>query len=214
MSKFSSAEQRNALFVLVFIHLTIIAASNYLVQIPVLVFGFHTTWGAVTFPLIFLATDLTARIYGPSLARRIIFGAMLPGLAISYAFSVIFYEGVFQGLAGFSELNTFVARIAVASFIAYVAGQLLDVGVFKRLRQKKQWWIAPAFSTVVGGAVDTLLFFSIAFYKSTDEFMATHWQEIALVDYCFKLAISLLLFVPAYGILMNSFSARMRQKFA
>lgn len=214
MSQFSSAEQRKALILLIFTHLSIIAASNYLVQKPVEVFGFQTTWGAFTFPLIFLATDLTARVYGASLARRIIFGAMLPALVISYVLSVLFYEGVFQGFSGLTELNTFVARIAVASFIAYVIGQLLDVRIFSRLRANQRWWIAPAFSTVIGGAVDTLLFFSIAFYRTTDEFMAANWPEIAIVDYIFKLAISLLLFVPAYGILMNSFSSRMKQKFA
>ena len=212
--KFSTTEQRKALFTLVFIHLVVIAASNWLVQIPVQIFGFHTTWGAFTFPLIFLATDLTARIYGAPLARRIIFGAMVPALLISYVVSVLFYEGAFQGLADLSELNTFVARIAVASFVAYVIGQLLDVQVFNRLRQKRQWWIAPAFSTVIGGAIDTLLFFSIAFYQSSDEFMAANWPEIAAVDYGFKLLISLLLFVPAYGLLMNSFSARLKEKLA
>ena len=199
---------KSVLVPLVLFHLTVIAASNYLVQIPVTIFGFNTTWGAFTFPLIFLATDLTVRIYGAAQARRIIFVAMLPALAISYMLSVLFYEGQFQGFSQLSELNTFVGRIAIASFIAYVVGQLLDVTVFNQLRQKKSWWIAPASSSVIGGLIDTILFFSIAFYHSSDQFMAANWTEIATLDYIFKLVISVALFVPAYGVLMNRFSKR------
>ncbi len=203
-----SAQKQRALLILVLFHLFIIAASNYLVQIPVSIFGFQTTWGAITFPFIFLATDLTVRIFGAALARRIIFTVMLPALIISYVFSVLFFEGQFQGLAGLSEFNTFVARIAVASFIAYVIGQILDVQIFNRLRAQRQWWVAPAASSVIGGLLDTILFFSIAFYQSTDEFMAANWPEIAAVDYAFKLLISMALFVPAYGLFMKTIAQR------
>lgn len=203
MSNFTPAQQRKALSFLVLFHLIIIASSNYLVQIPFTVFGFHTTWGAFTFPFIFLATDLTVRIFGAKLARKIIFLVMLPALVFSYALSVLFYEGNFQGLAQLSELNLFVARIAIASFMAYLLGQILDVQVFNRLRQLKQWWVAPTCSTLFGNALDTIAFFGIAFYQSPDAFMAEHWTEIALVDYSFKLIISLGLFVPMYGILLN-----------
>ncbi len=199
---------RSILIPLVLFHLIVIAASNYLVQIPLTIFGFHTTWGAFTFPLIFLATDLTVRIYGAAQARRIIFTAMLPALIISYVLSVLFFEAKFQGFAQLAELNTFVARIAIASFIAYTIGQLLDVTVFNKLRDKKSWWIAPALSSIIGGFIDTALFFGIAFYQSTDEFMAANWPEIATVDYVFKLIISVALFVPAYGILMSRFSTK------
>lgn len=200
--------QTKLLIPLVLFHLIVIAASNYLVQIPVSVFGLQTTWGAFTFPLIFLATDLTVRIYGASQARRIIFTVMFPALAISYLLSVLFYEAKFQGFAQLAELNTFVARIAVASFVAYTIGQLLDVTIFNKLRDKKSWWIAPAASSIIGGLIDTILFFVIAFYHSTDEFMAANWPEIAMVDYVFKLIISIALFVPAYGLLMSTFSKR------
>ncbi|PWI31762.1 7-cyano-7-deazaguanine/7-aminomethyl-7-deazaguanine transporter [Vibrio albus] len=203
MSNFTPAQQRKALLFLVLFHLIIIASSNYLVQIPFTVFGFHTTWGAFTFPFIFLATDLTVRIFGAKLARKIIFLVMLPALVFSYALSVIFYEGAFQGIAQLSELNLFVARIAIASFMAYLLGQILDVQVFNRLRQLKQWWVAPTCSTLFGNALDTIAFFGIAFYQSPDAFMAEHWTEIALVDYSFKLIISLGLFVPMYGVLLN-----------
>jgi len=203
MSNFTPAQQRKSLTFLVLFHLVIIASSNYLVQIPFTVFGLHTTWGAFTFPFIFLATDLTVRIFGAGLARKIIFYVMLPSLVVSYLLSVIFYEGHFQGLAPLSELNMFVARIAIASFMAYLLGQIMDVHVFNRLRQMKQWWVAPTASTLFGNALDTIAFFGIAFYQSPDPFMAEHWTEIALVDYGFKLVISLGLFVPMYGVLLN-----------
>ena len=199
---------RNILVPIVLFHLIVIATSNYLVQIPVNIFGLQTTWGAFTFPLIFLATDLTVRIFGANQARRIIFTAMIPALLISYLLSVLFFETKFQGFNQLTQLNTFVARIAVASFIAYTIGQLLDVTIFNKLRNKKSWWVAPAASSIVGGLIDTILFFTIAFYNSSDEFMAANWPEIAAVDYTFKLIISIALFVPAYGILMSTISKR------
>lgn len=203
MNNFTSAQMRKALSILVLFHLVIIASSNYLVQIPITVFGMHSTWGAFTFPFIFLATDLTVRVFGAAPARKIIFLVMLPALVLSYVLSVLFFEGQFQGVGQLSEFNLFVARIAIASFMAYLLGQILDVQVFNRLRKLKQWWIAPTCSTLVGNALDTVAFFAIAFYQSTDPFMAEHWQEIALVDYGFKLVISLGLFVPMYGVMLN-----------
>jgi queuosine precursor transporter len=200
---FTLLQQRKALSFLVLFHLVIIASSNYLVQLPFTIFGFHTTWGAFTFPFIFLATDLTVRIFGASMARKIIFRVMAPSLAVSYVLSVLFYQGEYQGVAHLGEFNLFVARIAIASFMAYLLGQILDVSVFNRLRQMKQWWIAPTCSTIFGNALDTLAFFAIAFYNSPDAFMAANWTEIALVDYSFKLIISLGLFVPVYGVLLN-----------
>ncbi|CUB05554.1 7-cyano-7-deazaguanine/7-aminomethyl-7-deazaguanine transporter [Marinomonas fungiae] len=202
MSSFTPAQQGKALRYLIAFHLLIIASSNYLVQIPFTLFGFHTTWGAFTFPFIFLATDLTVRIFGAALARKIIFLVMIPSLLASYLLSVLFYEGSFQGFSALAEFNLFVARIAVASLMAYVLGQILDVHVFNRLRKLRSWWVAPAASTVVGNGLDTLAFFGIAFYQSPDAFMAAHWQEIALADYGFKLLISLGLFVPIYGVLL------------
>lgn len=205
-------KQQKMLWVLVLFHLSIIAASNFLVQLPITILGVHTTWGTFTFPFIFLATDLTVRLFGASLARNIIFVAMFPALIVSYVFSVVFSDAQFQGLAPLFELNTFVARIALASFFAYVVGQVLDVAVFEKLRSNAQWywWIAPALSTAIGSFIDTLIFFFVAFYQSTDPFMAEHWIEIAWVDYGFKLCVSLLLFVPMYGVVMNTWAKRMR----
>lgn len=202
-SSFSAAQKQKALGYLVLFHLLVIASSNYLVQLPFTVFGFHTTWGAFTFPFIFLATDLTVRILGAPMARKTVLMVMMPALVISYILSVLFFQGEYQGLAHLGEFNLFVARIAIASFMAYLLGQILDVSVFNRLRQLKQWWVAPTCSTIFGNAIDTLAFFSIAFYQSPDAFMAANWTEIALVDYSFKLIISLGLFVPMYGVLLN-----------
>ena len=205
---FSTAQQRKALFWLVFFHIAVIASSNYLVQFPFTVvlpngFEVHSTWGALTFPFIFLATDLTVRIFGQRLARRIIFFVMLPALALSYALSVLFQNGAWTGWSALAVFVLPVFRIAVASFSAYAFGQLLDIFVFNKLRQLKSWWIAPTASTFVGNALDTLLFFGIAFAGSDDAFMAANWGHIAFVDYLFKLAVCCGLFVPAYGVALN-----------
>lgn len=202
MWTFTHNQLVRALVVLVLFHILVIAASNYLVQIPFQVFGLHTTWGTFTFPLVYLATDLTVRIFGKEQARKIIFWTMIPALILSYVVSIIFFEGEFQGLSGLAEFNLFVFRIAFASFIAYLMGQLLDIKVFYRLRKHRIWWVAPSASTILGNLLDTILFYAIAFYASTDEFMARHWPEIAAVDYGFKIIVSLLLFLPAYGVLL------------
>lgn len=90
MMQFSDSQRVKALFWLSLFHLLVITSSNYLVQLPISIFGFHTTWGAFSFPFIFLATDLTVRIFGAPLARRIIFAVMLPALFISYVISSCF----------------------------------------------------------------------------------------------------------------------------
>ncbi|MCE9662332.1 7-cyano-7-deazaguanine/7-aminomethyl-7-deazaguanine transporter [Halomonas sp. M5N1S17] len=203
------AQYRRCLMLLVAFHILIIAASNYLVQLPFTLFGFHTTWGAFSFPFIFLATDLTVRLFGKEAARAIVMRVMLPALVISYVVSVIFPRGGFAGVEALGEWNLFVARIALASFMAYVLGQLLDVQVFDRLRGLKSWWVAPAISTVFGNLADTAAFFATAFYRSPDPFMAANWVEIATVDYVIKLGISLLFFLPLYGVLLAWLSRRL-----
>ncbi|MBK0396213.1 MULTISPECIES: 7-cyano-7-deazaguanine/7-aminomethyl-7-deazaguanine transporter [Kingella] len=205
---FSDKQKSQALFWLALFHIAVIASSNYLVQFPFTItlpngFEVHSTWGALTFPFIFLATDLTVRIFGQSLARRIIFFVMLPALLLSYALSVVFSEGHWVGWGALAHFNLFVLRIALASFAAYAFGQMMDIFVFNKLRRLKAWWIAPTASTFVGNALDTLLFFAIAFAGSDDAFMAANWQHIAFVDYLFKLTICTLLFVPAYGVALN-----------
>ncbi|CAM3747871.1 7-cyano-7-deazaguanine/7-aminomethyl-7-deazaguanine transporter [Rahnella bruchi] len=209
MYSFTAQQRFSALIWLSLFHIAIITSSNYLVQLPVSIFGFHTTWGAFTFPFIFLATDLTVRIFGAPLARRIILSVMVPALAISYVISALFFEAQWQGAQALSSLNIMVARIATASFMAYVLGQILDVHVFNRLRQNRRWWIAPVASMFLGNISDTLSFFFIAFYKSTDAFMAQHWVEIAMVDYTFKVLICLVFFLPMYGMLLNMLLKRL-----
>lgn len=208
MFALSETQHRRCLLVMVAFHIGIIAASNYLVQLPFTLLGFHTTWGAFSFPFIFLATDLTVRLFGKGPARSIILRVMLPALVVSYAVSVVFPRGSFAGIEALSEWNLFVARIALASFLAYVIGQLLDVQVFDRLRQWT-WWVAPVCSTVLGNLADTFAFFSAAFYNSPDPFMAANWMEIAAVDYAIKLAISLLFFLPLYGLLLAWLTRRL-----
>ncbi|MGZ9899818.1 7-cyano-7-deazaguanine/7-aminomethyl-7-deazaguanine transporter [Shewanella gaetbuli] len=203
MLMLTQAQTRRALLFLASFHLIIICASNYLVQLPFQLFGYHTTWGAFSFPFVYLATDLTVRIFGQQAARQIIFKAMLPALVVSYVIGVLFHQGQFQQLGSLVEFNSFVFRIAFASFVAYLVGQLMDITVFAKLRQARVWWLAPASSTVVGNLVDTLVFFSIAFYASSDPFMAKHWPEIATIDYGFKLMVSLGLFLPVYGVLLK-----------
>ncbi|OOF36167.1 7-cyano-7-deazaguanine/7-aminomethyl-7-deazaguanine transporter [Rodentibacter heidelbergensis] len=212
---FNPKQKRYALIWLSFFHILIIAASNYFVQIPFEIslkltalgatqdFSFHSTWGTLTFPFIFLATDLTVRVFGAKEARWIIFIVMIPALIISYVISVLFSQAEYQGIEALGQFDLFVFRIALASFLAYVVGQLLDVTVFNRLRQLKTWWIAPTSSMTLGSMADTFVFFSVAFYQSADPFMAEHWAELGLVDYLFKLLIGILLFVPAYGVVLN-----------
>ena len=208
MFSLSTTQIRRALLLLVGFHILIICASNYLVQMPFQIFGLHTTWGAFSFPFVYLATDLTVRIFGQSHARKIIFKAMLPALVISYLMGVLFHQASFQGFGALAEFNSFVFRIAFASFAAYLVGQLMDITVFAKLRETRSWWLAPAASTLVGNLIDTIVFFSIAFYASSDRFMAENWPEIASVDYGFKLIVSLCLFLPAYGILLKVLERR------
>lgn len=206
---FTAAQRHHALIWLAFWHNVVIVASNYLVQLPFEIFGLKTTWGAFTYPFIFLTTDLTVRIFGAALARRIIFCATMPALALSYLVSVLFHDGAYTGLAALAAYNSFVGRIVIASLSAYLIGQLLDITVFNRLRQMRLWWVAPTASAIVGNAIDTIAFFGIAFHHSTDPYMAAHWQEIALVDYGWKIAICGLFFLPAYGILLRYLTARL-----
>lgn len=198
------AHLRKALAWLIAFHVLIIIASNYLVQLPFTLFGFHTTWGAFSFPFIFLASDLTVRLLGKQTARRVIARVMLPALLVSYVVSVLFQEGAFRGFEALGQFNSFVLRISLASFMAYVCGQLLDIQVFDRLRQLRQWWIAPSASMIIGNLLDTFVFFSVAFWRSSNEFMAANWMEIAAVDYATKVVVCIMLFVPLYGLVLNA----------
>lgn len=193
---------------LALLHVALIAASNVLVQHPVQLGPVLSTWGAFSFPIIFVATDLTVRMLGAAAARRVIGLALLPGLVVTYLVTVLFAQGAFAGWEGLAQINTFALRITLASLSAYVIGQVIDIQVFARLRQAPQWWLAPSLSTVAGGLIDTAAFFSLAFYRSPDAFMAEHWPEIAVVDFLTKQAISLVVYLPAYGVVLARLVAR------
>ena len=177
-------------------------ASNILVQF---LFGQWLTWGAFTYPLAFLVTDIMNRVYGPSDARKVVFVGFIVGVACSLIGTQI--EGEFGPLVTW--------RIAIGSGLAFLAAQMIDVGVFDRLRQGS-WWRAPLVSSFVGSAVDTALFFSIAF-SATFAFIDRNdpngwaldavpllgagpefplWVSLAVADFGVKLALALLALAP------------------
>jgi uncharacterized integral membrane protein (TIGR00697 family) len=180
----------------------VVVASNILVQF---LFGQWLTWGAFTYPLAFLVTDVMNRVYGPSAARRVVFMGFAVGVACSLAGTQIMGE--------FGPLVTL--RIAMGSGLAFLAAQLLDVAVFDRLRTGA-WWRAPLASTVLGSTLDTALFFSIAFSgaltflePANDVSWANEalpllgagpvvplWVSLAVADWGVKLSLALLALVP------------------
>jgi uncharacterized integral membrane protein (TIGR00697 family) len=196
--------QTKAFGPLVLFHILIISLSNYLVQFPFEIAGIHNTWGAFAFPLIYLASDITVRLYGSKQAQKVIMLSMLPAFMISYGIGVAFKQGSFAGLETLYTFDSFAFRIALASFLAYCVGQWLDIFVFARMRQTKRWWVAPFWSNALGSLIDTLIFFGVAFYQSIDPFMAANWQQIALSDYAFKLLVGVAVFLPVYGVLINA----------
>ncbi|WP_417369258.1 7-cyano-7-deazaguanine/7-aminomethyl-7-deazaguanine transporter [Gelidibacter japonicus] len=208
----SSIKNTRLVLLLVGFHILIIASSNYLVQFPISIFGFKATWGAFTFPFIFLATDLTVRLFGARMGRRIISYAMFPALLVSYLITVGFRHGIWLGFDAFFGFDLFVARIAIASFAAYVVGQILDIFVFNKLRQHKQWWHAPLASGIFGNFMDTLTFFFIAFYKTSDPYLAENLVEIATVDYIFKIIINALFFLPLYKVILDRVTKRLKDQ--
>lgn len=185
-------------------HILLLTLSNVLVQYPFELLGFHTTWGAFTYPAIFILTDLTTRLSTARHARRIIFQSMIPGLLISYFISSYLESHDSPSWSSiFGVLHIMPLRIALASFMAYVMGQLLDIMVFQQYRNNTAWWVAPVFSTTAGNILDTILFFFVAFYHCSNPFLSNHWLEIASVDMFFKITISLVAFVPIYGVILN-----------
>ncbi len=184
---------RSMLMKLVLLHVAVITVSNALVAIPVEIAGIKLTWAAFTFPLVVLATDLTVRMLGKSIARSTIVAAY--PLAIIGSIAVVMLEGAPQSVA---------MRIGLASATAYAIGTMLDVYVFQYLRENwRQWWIAPAVSTVAANIIDTYTFFWVAFNNSADEYMAANWIEIAGSQVVIKIAVGLIIFLPAYGVLLR-----------
>ena len=181
---------------------TTVVASNILVQF---LFGQWLTWGAFTYPIAFLITDLTNRLYGAQAARRVVF--------IGFAFGVACSLIGTQVMGEFGPLVTW--RIAIGSGVAFLTAQLLDVAVFDRFRSGA-WWRAPLVSTVIGSSVDTALFFSIAFSTTlawlepgNDVTWANEglpllgvgpaaplWVSLGIADWCVKLVLALVALLP------------------
>ena len=184
---------------LVALHIFVIVISNALVSIPVEIVGVKLTWAAFTYPLVILATDLTVRLIGKGIARATI-AAAYP-LAIIGSIAVVLAEGAPASVA---------MRIGFGSATAYLIGCLLDVYVFQWVREKftQQWWAAPALSMVVANFIDSYVFFSIAFQGGADEYMAVHWPEIALSQSILKIVVGFIIFLPAYGLLLNYLKKR------
>ena len=184
---------------LVALHIFVIVISNALVSIPVEILGVKLTWAAFVYPLVILATDLTVRLIGKGIARATI-AAAYP-LAIMGSIAVVLLEGAPESVA---------YRIGFGSATAYLIGCLLDVYVFQYVREKftQQWWAAPALSMVVANFIDSYVFFSIAFSGGADEYMAVHWPEIALSQSILKIVVGFIIFLPAYGLLLNYLKKR------
>ena len=184
-------------------HIFFIVLSNYCVQLPVTLLGIETTWGTFTYPFLFLLTDLTVRLYDAKAARRLVFMAVMPALVLSYLVGALFEQGAYQGVLALTNFSLFIFRIALASFTAYALGQLLDITVFSRLRQKGPWWSAPTASSILGNLLDTFVFYAVAFYATSDAYLASHWVQLAWVDYAVKILAGLVIFVPAYGLVLK-----------
>ena len=163
----------------------IVVISNYLVQFPVQYFNLSEllTYGAFTYPITFLVTDLANRAYGKAAARKVVYIGFVIGLLLTIFIST-----------NFSDLIS--VRIAIGSGVAFFIAQNLDIQIFDLLR-KKIWFIAPLFSSVFGSIIDTFLFFSIAFYAT-----GVHWVTLALGDLDIKILIALSMLIP-FRILLN-----------
>jgi queuosine precursor transporter len=181
---------------------TVVVASNILVQH---LFGQWLTWGAFTYPLAFLVTDLTNRLYGPTAARKVVLVGFVVGIACSLVGSQI--QGEFGPVVSL--------RVALASGLAFLTAQMLDVAVFDRLRHKV-WWRAPLVSTLVGASVDTAIFFTLAFSMAfvwiepgndvawANEVLpvlgigpeAPLWVSLSVADLGVKLALAILALLP------------------
>ena len=157
----------------------VVLSSNYLVQFPINYYGLSEilTYGAFSYPVAFLITDLANRFYGKFVARKIVYFGFFIGIIFTLLFST-----------NFADLIS--VRIAIGSGIAFLTAQLLDIQIFDRLR-KKEWFIAPLTSSVIGSTVDTFLFFSISFYAT-----GVPWITLSLGDLLVKLFVSLIMLVP------------------
>ena len=157
----------------------VVLSSNYLVQFPIKYYGLEEilTYGAFTYPVAFLITDLANRSYGKIIARRIVY----IGFTIGVSFTLLFSTN-------FADLIS--VRIAIGSGTAFIVAQLLDVQIFDQLRKRK-WFVAPLTSSFIGSIVDTFLFFSISFYGT-----GIPWITLSLGDLAVKIFVSLMMLIP------------------
>ncbi len=165
--------------ILSFLMGVVVLASNYLVQFPINYYGLNEilTYGAFSYPIAFLITDLANRSFGKVIARKIVY----IGFAIGISFTLLFSTN-------FTDLISI--RIAIGSGTAFLFAQLLDVQIFDKLRLKK-WFVAPLTSSLIGSTVDTFIFFSISFYGT-----GVPWVTLSLGDLSVKIFVALLMLIP------------------
>ena len=175
------------LLLLSFLMGVVVLSSNYLVQFPIKYYGLEEilTYGAFTYPIAFLITDLANRSYGKLAARKIVYTGFIIGIAFTLFFST-----------NFSDLIS--VRIAIGSGTAFIVAQLLDVQIFDKLR-KKEWFVAPLTSSFIGSLVDTFLFFSISFYGT-----GIPWVTLSAGDLAVKIFMTLLMLIP-FRLLLGTF---------
>ena len=174
-------------FFLSFLMGVVVLSSNYLVQFPLNYYGLSEilTYGAFSYPIAFLITDLANRSFGKNVARKIVYFGFVIGISFTLLFST-----------NFADLIS--VRIAIGSGTAFLIAQLVDVQVFDYLR-KKRWFIAPLTSSIIGSTVDTFLFFSIAFYATE-----VPWLTLSLGDLGVKVAVALVMLIP-FRLLLKTF---------
>ena len=164
----------------------VVLASNYLVQFPIKHYGLEEilTYGAFSYPIAFLITDLANRSFGKIVARKIVY----IGFAIGISFTLLFSTN-------FTDLISI--RIAIGSGTAFLVAQLLDVQIFDKLR-KKEWFVAPLTSSLIGSTIDTFIFFSISFYGT-----GIPWITLSLGDLSVKIFVALMMLIP-FRLLLNT----------
>ena len=167
----------------------VVLASNYLVQFPIQYYGLEEilTYGAFSYPVAFLITDLANRSYGKIIARKIVYIGFIIGIIFTLFFST-----------NFEDLISI--RIAIGSGTAFLVAQLLDVQIFDKLRKKK-WFVAPLTSSLIGSTIDTFLFFSISFYAT-----GIPWVTLSLGDLTVKVLVALLMLIP-FRLLLGTLKA-------
>tara|TARA_Y200000002_G_scaffold38606_1_gene28204 strand:- start:189 stop:710 length:522 start_codon:yes stop_codon:yes gene_type:complete len=165
----------------------VVLSSNYLVQFPVNYYGLNEilTYGAFSYPIAFLITDLANRSYGKRVARKIVYFGFVLGIGFTVLFSTDF--------ADFISI-----RIAIGSGVAFLTAQLLDVQIFDKLR-RKEWFVAPLTSSMIGSTIDTFLFFSISFYGT-----GVPWVTLSLGDLIVKVMVALIMLIP-FRLLLKTF---------